>query len=404
MHQFRADRADAGDPAERFPRGVAAFAREHPVATDRVFTVVLAALSLAGMWLVSWSSTAHYRSPDAFGVLLTLAVVVPLAWRRQRPDLVLVISAAALFAYDAIGYRSGLAWLATFWAVYSYAVYRRRRDAYWPLAVWLAVILALPVLAGRGYTVPSALIFLAITAFVWIRGDTVRSGLLQAEREREARARQAVADERARIARELHDVVSQALGVIVMQAGGAGSVPRLAEADAKAALGTIERTGRQAFAEMRRLVGVLRDDNEAPAIAPQPTLDEIPALLARLADGGLDVDLQAEGEPRPVPAGVGLSAYRIVQEALTNTLKHAGAARARVRLVWSADRLDIEVTDDGPAAGVTAPARVRPDSGGNGLVGMRERVMLYGGELEAGPAAGGAGYRVVARLPLGGPV
>jgi len=190
--------------------------------------------------------------------------------------------------------------------------------------------------------------------------------------------------------------------VIVMQAGGAGSVPRLGEADAKATLGTIEQTGRLAFAEMRRLVGVLRDDNEAAATAPQPTIGEIPALLARLADSGLDVDLQVEGEQRPVPAGVGLSAYRIVQEALTNTLKHAGAARARVRLVWSADRLDIDVTDDGPAAGVTVRAQARPDSGGHGLVGMRERVMLYGGELDAGPVADGPGYQVVARLPLGG--
>jgi signal transduction histidine kinase len=402
VHQFRADRAGAGEPAESAPRGVLAFAREHPVATDRVFTALLAAVSLAGMWLVSWSSTTHYRSPDAGGVLLTLAIVVPLAWRRQRPALVLVISGLALLAYDAIGYRSGLAWLATFWAVYSYAVYRRRRDAYWPLAVWVAVILALPALPGRGYTVPSALIFLAITAFVWLRGDAVRSGLIEANRKREARARQAVADERARIARELHDVVSQALGVIVMQAGGAGSVPRLGEADAKAVLGTIEQTGRQAFAEMRRLVGVLRDDNEAAATGPQPTVDEIPALLARLADSGLDVDLEVEGERRPVPAGVGLSAYRIVAEALTNTLKHAGGARARVRLVWSADRLGIEVTDDGPGAGLTVPARARPDSGGNGLAGMRERAMLYGGELEAGPAADGTGYRVVARLPLGG--
>jgi signal transduction histidine kinase len=178
-------------------------------------------------------------------------------------------------------------------------------------------------------------------------------------------------------------------------------VPRLGEADAKAVLGTIEQTGRQAFAEMRRLVGVLRDDNEAAATEPQPTVDEIPALLARLADSGLDVDLRVEGEPRPVPAGVGLSAYRIVAEALTNTLKHAGPARARVCLAWSADRLDIEVADEGPAAGVTVPARTRPDSGGHGLVGMRERAVLYGGELEAGPTADG-GYRVVARLPLGG--
>jgi signal transduction histidine kinase len=358
---------------------VLALAREHPVATDRVLTAVLAAVSLAGLWLVSWSKTAHYRAPDAGGVLLTLAIVVPLLWRRQRPGLVLVISGMALLAYDAAGYPSGLAWLACYWAVYSYAVHRRRRDGYWPLGVWVAVIVAHLALPGRGSnTVQTALIFLGVTAVVWVRGDAVRSGLAEAERQRELRARQAVADERTRIARELHDVVSQALGVIVMQAGGAGSVPVLEEPDAKAVLATIEQTGRQAFAEMRRLVGVLRDDDEAAALEPQPTVGR-----------------------REAPAGVELSAYRIVQEALTNTLKHSGGGHAMVRLSWSQDHLEVEVSDDGPAAGAAVPPPVRADSGGKGLVGMRERVMLFGGELEAGPSPHG-GYRVTARFPLEG--
>jgi signal transduction histidine kinase len=401
MHSLPVGTAAAAEAAERSPRGVLALAREHPVATDRVLTAVLTAVSLAGLWLVSWSKTAHYRAPDAGGVLLTLAIVVPLLWRRERPDLVLVISGTALLGYDAAGYPSGLAWLACYWAVYSYAVHRRRRDAYWPLAIWVAEIVVHLALPDRGSNAgQTALIFLGVTAFVWVRGDAVRAGLVEAERERELRARQAVADERTRIARELHDVVSQALGVIVMQAGGAGSVPALKEADAKAVLSTIEQTGRQAFAEMRRLVGVLRDDDEAAALAPQPTIGEIPALLARLASAGLDVDLEIEGTQREVPAGVELSAYRIVQEALTNTLKHAGAAHATVRLVWSHDHLDVEVSDDGPAAGVTVPPQVRADSGGKGLVGMRERVMLFGGELETAPSPHG-GYRVAARLPLG---
>jgi signal transduction histidine kinase len=376
-----------------------ALVREHPVATDRVLTAVLTAAALPGAWLVSWPSSVPYRPTDIGAVLLTLAIVVPLAWRRQRPDLVLVISGTALLGYDAAGYLSGFAWLATFWAVYSYACHRPRQDAYWPLVVWVAEILAHLGLPGPDDTTQTVLAYLGVTAFVWIRGDAVRTGLLAAQREREARARQAVADERARIARELHDIVSQALGVIVMQAGGAGSVPGLAEADAKAVLSTIEQTGRQAFAEMRRLVGVLRDD-EPGALEPQPTVSEIPALVDRLAAAGLDVDLEVEGErQQDAPAGVELSAYRIVQEALTNTLKHAGAVHARVRLVWAADRLDVEVRDDGPAPAGGAPP-TSADSGGNGLVGMRERVALFGGELEAGPAAGG-GYRVVARLPLG---
>ncbi|MHB8621719.1 MAG: sensor histidine kinase [Chloroflexota bacterium] len=245
----------------------------------------------------------------------------------------------------------------------------------------------------------TVLVYLGVTAFVWVRGDTVRSGRIQAERERDNRARQAVSNERARIARELHDVVAHALGVIVMQAGGAGSVPALGEADAKAVLGNIERTGRQAFAEMRRLVGVLRADDEAATVAPQPTVSEIPTLVSRLADTGLHVVLQVEGQPRPASTGVELSAYRIVQEALTNTLKHAGAVHATVSVRWAADRLEVEVDNDGPAAGQALIGSTIPAGGGNGLVGMRERVLLFGGELEAGPRPGG-GFRVVARLPL----
>jgi signal transduction histidine kinase len=209
MHHIPAGPATAAETAERSPRGVLALAREHPVATDRVLTAVLTAVSLAGLWLVSWSNTAHYRAPDAGGVLLTLVIVVPLLWRRQHPGLVLVISGTALLVYDAIGYPSGLAWLACYWAVYSYAVHRRRRDAYWPLAVWVATIVAHLALPARGGdNVQTVLIFLGVTAVVWVRGDAVRSGLLEAERQRELRARQAVADERTRIARELHDVVS----------------------------------------------------------------------------------------------------------------------------------------------------------------------------------------------------
>jgi signal transduction histidine kinase len=394
--------AATAEPARRSLRGVLALTREHPVVTDRVLTAVLTAVSLAGLWFVSWSPARFYRAPDVGGVLLTLAVVVPLAWRRQRPDLVLVISGIALLGYDAAGYRSGLAWLACYWAVYSYACHRRKPGAYWPLAVWVAVIVAHLALPPRGGSnTQTALIFLGVTAFVWIRGDAVRTGLLDAAREREARASQAVADERTRIARELHDVVSQALGVIVMQAGGAGAVPRLGEEEAKSVLSTVEQTGRQAFAEMRRLVGMLRDEDEAAELAPQPTTGDIPALIARLAVAGLDVDLEVAGPQREVAAGIELSAYRIVQEALTNTLKHAGASHATVRLAWSDDHLDVEVRDDGLAAQGPVPLRLRADSGGNGLAGMRERAMLFGGQLEAGPVPGG-GYRVAARLPLGG--
>jgi signal transduction histidine kinase len=392
---------EAVDPGDRSTPGPLLWTRSHPVATDRIATAVLVAVALAGMWLVTWSKTVHYRSPDAGGVLLILAITVPLAWRRQRPGMVLVLSGSALLAYDAAQYPSGLAWLATFWAVYSCACHRRTRYALWPLAVWVAEILAHLAFPSHGDVTLTVLVYLGVTAFVWVRGDAVRSGRIEAARERNDRARQAVADERTRIARELHDVVAHALGVIVMQAGGAGSVPALGEADAKAVLGNIERTGRQAFAEMRRLVGVLRDEDEGADLAPQPSVSEIPALVSRLGDAGLDVALEVEGQPRPASTGVELSAYRIVQEALTNTLKHAGAAHATVRVRWAADHLDVEVDDDGPAGGAATAGPVTSDSGGNGLVGMRERVLLFGGELEAGPRPEG-GFRVVARLPLTG--
>jgi len=363
------------------------------VATDRVFTAALAAVSLAGMWLVSWSNTVHYRSPDAGGVLLTLAIVAPLAWRRQRPDLVLMISATALLAYDAIGYRSGLAWLATLWAVYSYAVHRRRRNAYWPLAVWVAAILALPALPGRGYSVPSALIFLVITVFVWIRGDAVRSGLLEAKREREARARQAVADERARIARELHDVVSHTVSVMVVQAEAARNMIDRDVARASQSVDAIASTGREALVELRRLLQVLSADGEPAPTAPAPTAGDIEELVERVRSTGQRVELRVEGPPRELEAGLSQTAYRVVQEALTNAMRYAGGALTEVRVGYEPDRLTLEVVDHGSGS-AKAPAA----GSGNGLRGLRERVAIFGGELSTTRTEGG-GFAVRASLP-----
>jgi len=370
--------------------------REHPRLTDRALTAVLLAAELTGMWLVHWSGAPRYRAPDAGAVLLTIAIVVPLLWRRRFPAAVLVASGSAWFAYQAINYPFALSPAAVFWAVYSYGCHRRR-DVYWPLSVWLAEVLATLAFARRGDT-QTVLVFLGVTAFVWLRGDAVRSGLLEEKQEREARARQAVADERARIARELHDVVAHALGIIVMQAGGAGAIPDLGEAQAKSVLGTIERTGRQAFAEMRRLVGVLRE-GEAPELAPQPTIADLPSLASSLVASGLQVNIEVSGSPQPVPVGVELAVYRVVQEALTNSLKHAQAGTAKVRLRWLDRALQVEVDDDGSPTNGAGTARRATDSGGHGLVGMRERVSIYGGSLQAGPRPEG-GFRVSARFPL----
>jgi signal transduction histidine kinase len=214
----------------------------------------------------------------------------------------------------------------------------------------------------------------------------------RAERERETAARVAVAEERARIARELHDVVAHSVSVMVLQTGAVRRLLGEQQEREREALGDVERTGREALAEMRRLLGVLRAPDEGAELAPQPGLSELPALVARTEAAGLPVVLRVEGEPGPLPLGVDLSAYRIVQEALTNTLKHAGPARAEVAIRYQPDAVDIEVVDDGRGP-------VDSNGDGHGLVGMQERATLYGGELSAGARDGG-GFVVRARLPI----
>ena len=209
---------------------------------------------------------------------------------------------------------------------------------------------------------------------------------------RQGRAAAAIVEERARIARELHDVVAHSISVMVLQARGGRRVLESDPADAHDAFAVIESTGQQALDEMRRLVGMLRSGDESLPLAPQPSLKELDTLVEQVRAAGLPVDLAVEGEPRDLPPGVDLSAFRIVQEALTNALRHAGPARARVVLRYGADELELEISDDGPGTG--------DESGsGYGLVGMRERVSVYGGELQAGRQPEG-GYALRVRLPL----
>ena len=215
-----------------------------------------------------------------------------------------------------------------------------------------------------------------------------------AERERDVAAREAVAEERARIARELHDVVAHSVSVMVVQAQAG---PRLLDEPERlrGVFGSIEASGREALVELRRLLGILRTGDEQLAIDPQPGLDSLESLVEQVRKAGLRVDLRVEGEPVQLPPGIDLSAYRIVQEALTNALKHAGQAEAEVVVRYRASSLELEVVDNGSAAAAT----VTGSGSGHGLIGMRERVALYGGVLEAG-ARNGHGYAVRARLPL----
>jgi signal transduction histidine kinase len=212
------------------------------------------------------------------------------------------------------------------------------------------------------------------------------------EREREEKARAAVAEERVRIARELHDIVAHAISVIVLQARGGRRSLATDPGETREALDMIEATGSEALAEMRRLLGMLRRDDEEIVLAPQPSLRYVDALAAQVREAGLPVDFSVEGEPTELPPGVDLSAYRIVQEALTNALKHAGPATARVVVRYRENDLELEIADTGLGAGAS-------DEDGHGLAGMRERVSLYGGKIETGPRDGG-GFAVRARLPL----
>ena len=244
-----------------------------------------------------------------------------------------------------------------------------------------------------------------IFATVWLIGDNLqtrranvaalRERAERAEQTRAAEAQRAVAEERTRIARELHDVVAHSMSVMLVQTGAARRVLDTDPAQATAALEAVEATGRDAMKEMRRLLGVLREDTAPSTLAPQPSLDGLEALAQQFTEAGLDVTLEVEGTERTLPAGVELSAYRIVQEALTNALKHAGPGVSVVVKVRAAgDDLEVQVVDDGRGAAAQGNG-----SGGHGVLGMRERADVCGGELVAGPRAGG-GFEVRARLPV----
>jgi signal transduction histidine kinase len=230
----------------------------------------------------------------------------------------------------------------------------------------------------------------------WLLGAYLRARRLYIQglvREREERAQSAVAEERNRIARELHDVIGHSVSVMTVQASAVRRLMRQDQAKERAALETVEATGRAALTEMRRMVGVLRDANSAPDLQPPPTLDQLDRLIEGCRRAGLVVELRCEGDRVPLAAGLDLTAYRLVQEALTNTLRHARASRADVVLTYSGDSLAVRVTDDGAGPAPNAES-------GNGLLGMRERVNVYGGDLRVGPGPNG-GFEVVADLPLG---
>jgi signal transduction histidine kinase len=369
------------------------------------------ALILAGMgvWLADTVVSLHHKDgPDGplwFDVLAVLAFTTPLLLRRRFPVGALVAAGAAIAVaslldsgvvkHPFVGFLFGLA----ICVLFGMRPVRSRAVAGLAFTIGVAAVVEFGAPNGK---VGDFMFDIVAFSVAWIFGSTVggkfreadeaRERAARAEREREERARRAVADERARIARELHDVVGHSVSVMTVQAS---AVRRTLEPDQEKerdALLVVEQTGREALAEMRRVVGVLRRPEEGPALAPQPSLEHLDQLVAKAREAGLEVELRIEGDPVQLAAGLDLTAYRLVQEGLTNALKHARAQQAEVLVRYSDGRVELTVTDDGRGGGDGV-------SGGHGLVGMRERVSVYGGELEAGPRPEG-GYRLRATLPI----
>jgi signal transduction histidine kinase len=356
--------------------------------------------------LMNVARSALPRGTLALGYALVLLHTLPLAARRRFPGVVLASCVASGLAFVALGLPPVILGVAILVAVYSVAAYGDRWVSLAGLGAAAVGSAAVQLTPGR-FQMPTPVTNTLILGAAWLLGHFVDvrraytdqlERTAELERARAEAARRAVAEERLRLARELHDVVAHSISVIAVQSGVGAHVAASQPEEAAKALAAIEVTSRAALIELRRLLGVLRQEGEPQGdLAPVPGLADLEALLAEVAKAGLGVRLRVEGTPSQLPAGVDLSAYRIVQEALTNVVKHAGEARAQVTIGYGDQEITVEVTDNG--LGVTVPVgdgRVRV---GHGLIGMRERVQVFGGDLEAGPRPGG-GFRVAARLPL----
>ncbi|MFC4533839.1 sensor histidine kinase [Sphaerisporangium dianthi] len=451
-----------------------AWAKTHPLAADASLGGVLAAVSLLA--LAFQTRAEHLPPPGTAAVVLILLINVPLVWRRRHPFWANLAAGVASGVYGATPLPDLVTSvpLGGLVAMYSMAAWcdDRRRSVVVGLISGAAVVAVAVYPATDSDLLDFAFGALALGS-AWVLGDSARirrayTAELEARtawlaREQDLEARRAVTAERARIARELHDVIAHHVSMMVVQAEAGPVAAERDELAAARAFDTISGIGRQALVEMRRLLGVLREEtgDKDAGLAPQPGVAQLPGLVEQVRLAGLEAVLEIEGDPVPLPAGVDLSAYRIVQEALTNVRKHVGPARARVRLCYGDREVRVEIHDAGPrdqnrngpalapapdarevTAGMAVPdgrgvaavmavpdgwgvamgkaATGRRDAPvgeavpgpevahhaangtrGHGLVGMRERAQLFGGELTAGPAPGG-GFTVVARLPIGG--
>jgi signal transduction histidine kinase len=379
-----------------------------PATLDAVAVAVVAAVGEAEVWALD--SPQHKLLLGVF----VLFVALPLWWRRRAPLAALVAVGVAAATFDELassdaGTDALFTSIAVVVACYSLAAYAALRPAALGgvgVFAFYAGGAVLDNVRQPGTRTYSDLVYVGLLfGGTWGVGRLIRSWRHQArtlqqrtaelEEAQQGLAQAAVAEERTRIAREHHDVIAHSVSVMVVQAGAAEQMLDVDPGRARPPLVTIQDSGRQAVEELRRLLGLLRAGEEA-SLSPQPSLRHLDTLAGQVRDAGVPVAVRVEGSSRELPPGVDLASYRNVQEALTNTLKHAGPASATVVLRYGVDSLDIDVVDDGQVALDTTPAGT-----GNGLIGMRDRVSLYGGEFAAGPGPRG-GFAVHARLPLGG--
>ncbi|MEZ5246394.1 MAG: sensor histidine kinase [Acidimicrobiales bacterium] len=375
--------------------------RDHPRVADWLLMLLLQAIAIPIAFYTEVGP--GQRALGIAGWTLVIAMNVPVAWRRTAPVAALWTTVACTAPFWVLDYPDDPAGPNLLILIYSLAAHAGR-----PRSIrhfWGAFGVMTGVLVAGVISVEEDLPWVAVPANVvvfgtaWILGDNLRTrrkylAELEEKAERNeqrqrAEAQRAVVEERTRIARELHDVVAHSMSVMVVQAGAARRILDRDPAQAAEALAAIEETGRESLTEMRRMLGVLRSEGEEAELTPQPGLDDFDRLLQTCGEAGLPVELVVTGQVRHLAPGLEMNAYRVVQESLTNSLKHAGTASAVVRLHYRADALEVHVTDDGRGAAATSAGS------GQGLVGMRERVEAYGGHLTAGPRPGG-GFAVEA--------
>jgi signal transduction histidine kinase len=361
---------------------------------------------VAGVTVVGTAVLTAGRGIDVLGYLLLAGGVAPLLGRRRRPRAAMAATVILAFAYDAAGYPGGFYTLPIGIALYTAVDAGFRWTAVGLAAGIVAVFGLVGVAFGRGHItdVTNALWFAGWLVASLVLGEVTRSRrayveqveqrAIEAERSRDEEARRRTSEERIRIARELHDILAHRISSINVQAGMGSRLLDRDPEQARRALVAINEASREALQELRATLGVLRQVDEPEPRAPSPGLAQLDGVIADTAAAGVEVNLEVEGEPRELPSGVDLAAYRIIEEALTNVVRHATAAKAHVAIRYGLAAIDLEIDDDGIGSKLDGSALA-----GNGLLGMRERAVTLGGELEAGPRPAG-GFRVRARLPL----